>query len=117
MVVEKVLVIPNHLTTWGRAWRLIGLILLWLVLCASVAAGRWLYGGSILLELMAAIITIVTFAAWVKRDNLRTGTSVTMTRGELATWVAEGCPADAEGWLRDRQDQAKAWPRAARRAP
>ncbi|SEB95898.1 hypothetical protein [Bradyrhizobium erythrophlei] len=71
----------------------------WLMLVSSIAISRIWLGGSFLVELLAAIFSIVVLVHLARGYS---GAEIRMSVHEVDAWIRDGAPVDVKEWLAAR---------------
>jgi hypothetical protein len=96
---ERITVVADYRGRGKRIldWVLASLSLLFL--SGVIAFSRWLFGGSLLLEVLAFVLFLMIVSSMHKHDA---GKSAKMTRTEIKDWVDAGCPENIKEWKAQR---------------
>lgn len=92
VVTAKIIVVQKHT---NKAVLLLTQAVFWGLLVGAVGVNRVWFGGSLLIELIATVLTI---AMAIKIFHRAVGIEVAMTPTELRSWLAIGAPKNVQAW-------------------
>lgn len=95
--VKYIQVSTHHRTSFGLVIRH---AIFWSFLVATEAAAHMLFGGSWAIDVIV-IAAVIGLLIALHQD--RSGRSASMTKQEIAAWVAIGMPDDIQLWRQSRQ--------------
>jgi hypothetical protein len=80
----------------------------WTMLVCSIAVSRVWLGGAFLVEILAAIFSIVMLFKFARQF---TGKEVEMSTDEVAAWLRDGAPSDVKEWAAARSAKIVTMPK------